>query len=179
MPNKKNLANSNNYSIFVHSNSPLEGDFYLCEMEKSKIFEKIEEITSPLGFLLIDVLIRGDNKLRIVEVFIDSEKGVNVDDCSTISRAIDEVFSKEDIIGTNYRLDVSSPGVDRPIKFLVQYVKHINRKFEVEYLDKDEVKKLKAKLNRVEGDQLFFQDKTSEIKINYKDIIKAKVLISF
>lgn len=163
----------------MYSNSPLEGDFYLCNMEKSKIFEKIEEITSSFGFLLIDVIIRGDNHLRIVEVFIDSEKGVNVDDCSTISRAIDEVFAKEDLIGSNYRLDVSSPGVDRPLKFLAQYVKHINRKLEVEYSDKDEKKKLMAKLIRVDGDQLFFLDKTSEIKINYKDIIKAKVLISF
>lgn len=173
------MANSNNCSILVQSNSPLEGDFYLWNMEKSKIFEKIEEITSSFGFLLIDVIIRGDNNLRIIEVFIDNEKGVNVDDCSNVSRAIDEIFSKENLIGLNYRLDVSSPGVDRPLKFLAQYVKHINRKFEVEYLVNDEKKKLTGKLNRVDGDKLYFLDKSNEIKINYKDIIKAKVLISF
>jgi ribosome maturation factor RimP len=148
-------------------------------MEKAKIFEKIQEITSSFGFLLIDTVIRGDNNLRIVEVYIDSEKGVTVDDCSKISREINQLFDKEDLIGSNYRLDVSSPGVDRPLKFLAQYLKHISRKFEVEYLDKEENKKITAALIRINGDLLFFQSKTSELKINYKDIIKAKILISF
>ncbi|MEW6506686.1 MAG: hypothetical protein AB1432_02950 [Bacteroidota bacterium] len=148
-------------------------------MEKAKIFEKIQEITSSCGFLLIDTVIRGDNNLRIVEVYIDSEKGVTVDDCSKISREINQLFDKEDLIGSNYRLDVSSPGVDRPLKFLAQYLKHINRKFEVEYLDNEENKKITAALIRINGDLLFFQSKTSELKINYKDIIKAKILISF
>lgn len=155
------------------------GDFYLWNMEKAKIFEKIQEITSSCGFLLIDTVIRGDNNLRIVEVYIDSEKGVTVDDCSKISREINQLFDKEDLIGSNYRLDVSSPGVDRPLKFLAQYLKHINRKFEVEYLDNEENKKITAALIRINGDLLFFQSKTSELKINYKDIIKAKILISF
>lgn len=163
----------------MHSNSPLEGDFYLWNMEKVKIFEKIEEIAASYGFLLIDIVLRGDNNLRILEVYIDSEKGVTVDDCSNISRAIHELFDKEDLIGSNYRLDVSSPGVDRPLKFLAQYVKHIDRKFEVEYLEENVNKKIIGKLIRIDGDQLFFQSKSSELKINYKDIIKAKVLISF
>jgi len=164
---------------FVHSNSPLVGDFYLCNMDKVQIFTKFEEIIASLGFLLIDVVLRGDNHLRIIEIYIDSEKGVSVDDCSLVSRAINEAIEKEDLVGSNYRLDVSSPGVDRPLKYLAQYIKHLNRKFEVEYNADGETKKLNAKLLKVDGDQLYFIEKTNEFKINYKDIIKAKVLISF
>ncbi|MDQ7818247.1 MAG: ribosome maturation factor RimP [Melioribacteraceae bacterium] len=148
-------------------------------MEKVQIFTKFEEIVASLGFLLIDVVLRGDNHLRIIEVYIDSEKGITVDDCSLVSRALNESIEAENLIDTSYRLDVSSPGVDRPLKFLAQYVKHLNRKFEVEHKDRDEIKKLIARLIRVDGEHLYFQEKTNEFKINYKDIIKAKVLISF
>jgi ribosome maturation factor RimP len=115
----------------------------------------------------------------VVEVFIDGEKGITSDDCSHVSRIINEAVQTEYLIDSNYRLDVSSPGVDRPLKFLVQYSKHINRKFEIIYKAGEEEIKLIAKLIRIDGDQLFFEEKNSEYKINFCDIVKAKVLISF
>ncbi len=148
-------------------------------MEKVKIFDKIEEIVKSLGFVLIEFNIRGDNHLKVVEVYIDGEKGITSDDCSNVSRAVDEAIQTEYLIDTNYRLDVSSPGVDRPLKYLVQYPKHLNRKFEIIYKVGDEDLKLSAKLIRIEGDQLFFEEKKSEYKISFDSIVKAKVLISF
>ena len=175
-----------NIPTFRQSNSPLVGDFYLYCMEKAQLHDKIEEIVHSLGFMLIDLAVRGDSHLRIVEVFIDSEKGVNTDDCSKVSRLINETIESEGLVDSNYRLDVSSPGVDRPLKFLVQYSKHINRKFEITFKDGEESKKIIARLIRIEDDKLFFHmisnSKTgfdSELKIDFKDIIKAKVLISF
>jgi len=164
---------------FVQSNSPLVGDFCLWSMEKVRILEKIEEIVKSHGFLLIEFNIRGDYHLKVLEVFIDGEKGITSDDCSNISRALNEVIQSENLIETNYRLDVSSPGVDRPLKYLIQYSKHINRKFEINYKEGQENKKLIAKLIRIEDDKLYFEEKKSEYKINFGDIVKAKVLISF
>ena len=148
-------------------------------MEKSQIYSKIEEIVTAQGFVLIDLSIRGDNHLRIVEVFIDSEKGINTDDCENVSRALNEAIQAEELISSNYRLDVSSPGVDRPLKFLIQYVKHINRKFEVEFKDGEEIKKFVGKLSRLEGSKLYFAVQNSESAIDFQNIVKAKVLISF
>jgi ribosome maturation factor RimP len=148
-------------------------------MKKVQIFEKFEEIIAAEGFLLIDVIMRGDNHLRIIEVYIDNEKGVTADDCSKVSRTINEVIEKESLISTKYRLDVSSPGVDRPLKYLAQYSKHINRKLEVEFMEGSEIKKIIGRLIKIESDNIIIQEKTNELKINYKDIIKAKVLISF
>ena len=82
------------------------------------------------------------------------------------------------ILTSPYRLDVSSPGTDRPLIYLKQYSKHIDREFEVSYTSAEKKKKLKGKLISMNGEQLtFFTDK--EIEINFNDIIKAKVLISF
>lgn len=148
-------------------------------MEKAKLNQLFEEVINSLGYLLIDIVVRGDNHLRIFELYIDNEKGITTDDCVLVSRAINEKIEEEKIIDSNYRLDVSSPGIDRPLKFLVQYQKHLNRKFEVQYKVDDQVKKLMGKLLRIEADNLFFSEKNDEVKINFNNIIKAKVLISF
>lgn len=148
-------------------------------MEKAEILSKFEEIIASHGYLLIDSVFRGDNHLRIIEIYIDNDKGITADDCSIVSRALNELIAAEDLIGTNYRLDVSSPGIERPLKYLVQYGKHLNRQFEVVYKSGSEEKKITAKLVNMVSDDLFFREKENEIKINYKDIIKAKVLISF
>ncbi|NJD22719.1 MAG: hypothetical protein FIA82_08650 [Melioribacter sp.] len=148
-------------------------------MEKQQIFNRFEEIVSAQGFVLIDFVMRGDNHLRIIEVYIDNEKGITTVDCSNASRMLNEVIESEKLIDSNYRLDVSSPGVERPLKFLVQYGKHIGRKFEIEFKDAEEIKKLNARLIRIEGEDLFFIEKNAEYKINFNNIIKAKALISF
>ena len=164
---------------FEPSYSPLEGDFYFYKMDKLKFTLKIEEIVQSLGFLLIDIVFRGDNHLRVLEIFIDGEKGITTTDCMNVSRAVNEAINEENLIEENYRLEVSSPGVERPLKYLVQFYKHIGRKFEVEYKDLEESKKITAKLIRIEGEELFFDQKDFEIIISFKNIIKAKVLISF
>lgn len=151
----------------------------MWNMEKAKLNQLFEEVINSLGYLLIDIVVRGDNHLRIFELYIDNEKGITTDDCVLVSRAINEKIEEEKIIDSNYRLDVSSPGIDRPLKFLVQYQKHLNRKFEVQYKVDDQVKKLTGKLLRIEADNLFFSEKNDEVKINFNNIMKAKVLISF
>jgi ribosome maturation factor RimP len=147
-------------------------------MEKQQINNRIEEIVKAHGFILVDLVLRGDNHLRIIEVFIDGEKGITAVDCANVSRDLTEVIDSEKLVESNYRLDVSSPGAERPLKFLVQYFKHINRKFEIEYLEEGE-KKLTAKLLRIEDENLIFAVKDAEYKIDFKSVTKAKVLISF
>lgn len=148
-------------------------------MEKANLLQIFEEIVTSNGYLLIDLNLRGDNRLKIIEVFIDNEKGITTDDCVLISRALTEKIEEDELINSNYRLDVSSPGIDRPLKYLVQYQKHINRKFEVTYKIENETKKLIGKLLKIKDDNLYFSEKNEEIKINFHNIINAKVLISF
>ena len=147
-------------------------------MEKQQINSRIEEIVKAHGFILVDVVLRGDNHLRIIEVFIDGEKGITAVDCANVSRDLNEVIELENLVESSYRLDVSSPGVERPLKFLIQYFKHINRKFEVKFNDDGE-KFLTAKLVRIEGEDLIFAVKDDEYKIKFGDITEAKVIISF
>ena len=145
--------------------------------------EDIKNITAEVveknNFFLIDLLIHGNRGSRSIEIFIDGEKDVSADDCAIISQEINSKIENLPDIGLNYNLEVSSPGVDRSLKFLRQYPKHINRKFDITYKLNNETKKVIGKLIKLEGEDLTFFSSGTEIKIKFNNIIKAKVLISF
>ncbi len=100
---------------------------------KENIVRISNEIAEKLNFFVIDINFRGDNRKKIIEVFVDAEKNIDADNLAEISREINSIIEEQDIIQQAYRLDVSTPGVDRPLKFLKQFPKHINRNFEVTY----------------------------------------------
>ncbi|MEJ2104896.1 MAG: hypothetical protein P8X47_10010 [Ignavibacteriaceae bacterium] len=145
-------------------------------------FENIREIAQQIAeendLFLIDLILRGTENSRVIEVFIDGEENISAEKCALISRQISKLIDENELL-SNYRLDVSSPGVDRPLIYLKQFPKHINRLFEVEFKTANSTSStFKGKLISVENGILSFNT-GKEIKIKFEDIIKAKVLVSF
>lgn len=149
------------------------------DINKENIIRISNEIAEKLGYFVIDILYRGDNRKKIIEIYVDAEKNVTADDLAEISREINSVLDEKDLIKDSYRLEVSTPGVDRPLKFLQQYPKHINRKFEITYKTGDEVKTITGKLLSIEKEELTFFSEGKNILVEFKNITTAKVLISF
>lgn len=148
-------------------------------LEEEKIYNITNQILKEKNFFLIDLVYRGNPKQRIIEIFVDSEKSVTAEELAEINRLISAGMEANNLLESLVRLDVSSPGTDKPLKFLGQFPKHINRKFEVSYASDNETKKLSGKLVKVEGDTLVFLSNQNEISINFNNIKKAKVLVSF
>jgi len=146
---------------------------------KENIVRISNEIAEKLNLFVIDINFRGDKRKKIIEVFVDAEKNIDADNLAEISREINSIIEEQDIIQQAYRLDVSTPGVDRPLKFLKQFPKHINRNFEVTYKTGDETKTITGKLLSVEREELIFLSDKKEILIEFKNITTAKVIISF
>jgi ribosome maturation factor RimP len=154
-------------------------------------FENIREIAQQIAeqnnLFLIDLIVRGSESSRVIEVFIDGEKNISADECALVSREISKQIDEKELL-KSYRLDVSSPGVDRPLIYLKQYQKHLNRLFEIEFSTKagstsggntsGSSSIFKGKLVSIEDEVLTFQS-NKEIKIKFPDIVKAKVLVSF
>ena len=79
----------------------------------------VEQVVGGLGFELVDLEM--SPKGRLIRVFIDIERGVTVDDCATVSNQLTRVFEVENV---DYdRLEVSSPGLDRPLKKEADFVR--------------------------------------------------------
>lgn len=146
----------------------------------ANIREIADDVTRSLGYFLIDLSIRGYDRNRVIEIYIDGENDISADDCTKVSREINNRLRSLIRPEDNYRLDVSSPGTERPLKFIQQFYKHINRKFELSYKAESGTKKVTAKLIEVNGETLrFLLNNSEEIILNFKDIFKAKVTISF
>lgn len=95
----------------------------------------IRDICTAHNLYLIDIVIRGSAQKRIVEIYTDSESGVTLDLCAQISSSVDELFEKEQMFSGQYRLEVSSPGTDRPIEYPWQFRKHRGRLLKVTLAD--------------------------------------------
>ena len=149
------------------------------DTNKENIVRISNEIAEKLGYFVIEILYRGDNRKRIIEIYIDAEKNISADDLAGISREINAVLEEQNLIKDSYRLEVSTPGVDRPLKYSKQFPKHINRNFEVTYKTGDETKTITGKLLSVEREELTFLSDKKEILIEFKNITTAKVIISF
>jgi len=145
--------------------------------DKNIIRQIAETAVENSGFFLIDFILRGTPRKRVIEIFIDGKENVSAKVCASVSKNIssklDDILKESD----DYKLVVSSPGIDKSLKYLDQYYKHIGRKFEI--VVNDNKKKLKAKLIKIVNNDLFFELNNTEQKINFDKIKKAKVIISF
>jgi ribosome maturation factor RimP len=144
-------------------------------------FENIREIAEQIveqnNLFLVDFIVRGSESSRVIEVYIDGEINISADECALVSKEISKLIDEKELL-RSYRLDVSSPGVDRPLIYLKQYPKHLNRLFEIEFNASGASSTFKGRLVSIENDVLTFQS-NKEIKLKFMDIIKAKVLVSF
>ena len=147
-------------------------------LNKNKIANKIKEETENLGYLFIEIDFRGDTRNHILEIYIDNEVGITTVDCARVSRAIGDMIEEEELIESKYRLDVSSPGIDRPLKYIQQFERNIGRSFELQFEDEN-ISKIEGKLLELDNDNLKFQIKKEIKVINIKNIKSAKVLVRF
>jgi ribosome maturation factor RimP len=149
------------------------------DINKENIIRISNEIAEKHGYFIIEILFRGDNRKRIIEIYVDAEKNISADDLAEISREINSVLEEQNLIKDSYRFEVSTPGVDRPLKFLKQFSKHINRNFGITFKSGEETKTINGKLISVEREELTFLSDGKSILIEFKDITTAKVIISF
>ncbi|MCK9209631.1 MAG: ribosome maturation factor RimP [Ignavibacteriaceae bacterium] len=150
------------------------------QLLEKKIVNITKEIIDQNGLLLIDFLFRGFQNSTVIEVYIDGEKSVSVEDCAKISREINEKIEAENLFESAYRLEVSSPGVEKPLKFLQQFTKHINRSFDLQLAEEQgTIKKVTGKLLSIDGENMVFLIQKEEVTVPFNTIKKAKVIISF
>jgi len=145
---------------------------------KPLISEKIKNIVEQLGFLLIEINFRGNDNDLVLEIFIDNEVGIITSDCVDVSRACGDLIESENLIESKYRLDVSSPGIDRPLMYIQQFQKNIDRFFELEF-EGQVVEKFVAKLLDVNNEILKFQIDNKIEEVNFNNIKSAKVVVRF
>ncbi len=123
---------------------------------------------------LVDIVVKKNDR---VEVYIDSDTTLTIRICQRISRHLEHLIEENGWLGDKYTLEVSSPGVDRPLKLKRQYVKNLGRRIRIVT---DEEETIEGKLLNLQDDVLTVSiSKDATTEINMENIKKAKILVSF
>lgn len=147
---------------------------------EQKLQELVADPIDAMGFELVGVECQRAGRFLTVRLYIDKEGGVTVDDCSDVSRQVSAIFDVEDPIADKYNLEVSSPGLDRPLFTLAHYQRFVGRAIVVHLripmLDR---RKWQGELVSVEGDLITLKVDGNLQAFAFGNIQKANLIPVF
>ena len=100
-----------------------------------RIEELIDKVIDRDDLFLVDIAVSGNEDSRKIIIYLDGDNGISITDCTKISRQISHQLEEENMISDNLVLEVSSHGLDRPLKLQRQYKKNIGRVLSVQLTD--------------------------------------------
>ncbi|QIQ22252.1 ribosome maturation factor RimP [Zophobihabitans entericus] len=139
----------------------------------------IQEPVNALGFELVGIeYIRG--RYPVLRIFIDSDDGVTVDDCADVSRQVSAVLDVEDPITAAYNLEVSSPGLDRPLFTTEHYQRFIGQEVTVALrIAMFNRRKWQGVIKAIEGEMITLTVDGKDEVFAFSNIQKANIVPKF
>lgn len=150
-------------------------------MQKKAIETLIEPVITTLGFEYVGCeFLRQEGDL-LLRIYIDSEQGIDIESCTKVSRQISAIFDVEEPFLGNYFLEVSSPGLDRPLFTLAHYQKFIGQqlRFRTKLPNAEGRRRYKGILVGVEGKMLKIKlDESPDqlVEFSFDEIEKANIV---
>jgi ribosome maturation factor RimP len=144
----------------------------------------LDELVAPVveaaGYRLVRLRVMGA-KRKTLQVMAERPDGqMDVDDCATLSRRLSEVLEAADPIADEYTLEVSSPGIDRPLFGAAQFARWIGEQAKLSLrVPQDGRRRLQGKIARVEGDRVVIAEEKIEYTVAEANIEKAKLVPDF
>jgi len=131
-------------------------------------------------YYLVDIEV---SPSKHITVYVDGDEGVSLDACTQISRILESILDKEPTLGGVYELEVSSPGVLRPLKFPRQYLKHVGRNLRIEMKNGDVIEgqltNTGSETIAIELKPVDKKSKPESKEIPFEEIKEAYVTIQF
>lgn len=135
---------------------------------------------SAAGYELLGVEFIRAGKHSTLRVYIDSENGIEVDDCAEVSHQVSAVLDVEDPINTEYNLEVSSPGMDRPLFKPSHYASVLNETLELRLLMPQEGRRnFKGMLIACNEDSFTIEVDKERFELAYENVQKANLVPNF
>ena len=142
--------------------------------------EMLQDAVEDLGCELWGIECQRMGRFMTVRLFIDKDGGVTVDDCADVSRQVSAILDVEDPIADKYNLEVSSPGLDRPLFTLPQFERYIGQDIAVHLrIPVMERRKWQGKLERIEKDMITLIVGDQEQILVFGNIQKANIVAKF
>lgn len=145
-----------------------------------EVTELLEPILEEMGFELVDVAFLSKQGRWVLQLFIDTEGGVTIDDCARVSGEIGDLIDVRDIIEHEYVLEVSSPGIDRPLKKQKDFLRACGRKVKIRTKEPVEGRQnFTGTLQSVEGNVITLDADGMIITLTVEELEKANLVYQF
>lgn len=148
---------------------------------QTDIIQNIKDLVTPLaessGLFVVDVEVNSKGMTE-VSVYLDAEdRGVNLDECAVINRELGFLIEAHELFESKYRLNVSSPGLSRPLSDRRQYKKNEGRSAKIKFKQGEEYHKLNGSITAVTEDGVTVEDEDGNTAhILYDEIVEAKIV---
>ncbi len=153
-------------------------------VKTQQLDELLEPVVDSMGYEFVGLEYIAQGRHSILRIYIDSEHGISVDDCADVSRQLGAVLDVEDPIATEYTLEVSSPGLDRPLFKLYQYAQFVGEEVKFKtlraQLDNGQ-RKFKGFIDSVDSQSqnIVFMVEGEKLTVPFADIEKANIIAKF
>ena len=151
--------------------------------EHSEVRKAIEPALNDLGYEIVRLKWMGGSVVRTLQIMAEPINGslMQVDDCEKISHSVSAILDVEDLIKEQYNLEVSSPGIDRPLTRLKDYARFagFDAKFQTREFYEGK-RKFKGKILAAENDNVTFEliDKAGKLEVPFAGITEARLVLT-
>ena len=147
---------------------------------EQKLTDMLRPAVEETGKELLGVEFISAGNNSILRLFIDHENGINVDDCAEVSRQVGAILDVEDPISSEYNLEVSSPGLDRPLFELTHFKEVIGETVNVKLsMPLNGRRKFKGILSAIENDTLIVEVDGIDYELVISNVDKANLVAKF
>ena len=141
------------------------------------VTELIDTTIQSLGLDLWGVELLQQGKYSLLRIYIEREEGVTIEDCEKVSRQVGALLDVEDPIAGEYTLEVSSPGMDRPLFSIGHYSKYVGSEVDLKLRrPTDGRRKFKGQIIKVSGGIVGLLVEGSKYNLEFSDIEKANIV---
>lgn len=151
----------------------------------ANIEEKVEKLVKPIieeiGYELYDVEYAKEGKNFFLRIFIDTPKGIDINDCEKVNDAINDILDQENYIKEQYFLEVSSPGIERILRKNSHLEKNTGHQINIKLFKKDEngKKEYIGELKEFNEQNITIKQEENQIKIERKNIAQIKTIYNW
>ncbi len=148
-------------------------------VNKFEVIDIIKKVVDEEGYDFIDAECSLKGKNPVIRVYADRVGGITIQECTSLSRRLGDYFDREDAIAGNYRLEVSSPGIDRPLKSERDFRRNIGRGVAVTVRSGEGMQEIVGEIRSTEPVLVLLGEEGEEKKIPYESIVKGKIRIQW
>ena len=148
---------------------------------EGKVRALLTQVIEETGVELVDIEFAKEGQNWYLRIYIDKSNGITIDDCEKISRIAEKVLDEKDIIEQAYILEVSSPGIDRPLKTDKDFEKFVGEIVDIKlYKAINKKKEFQGELKGLEGTIVTIIEETGEeLSFERKDIASIRLAVLF